>query len=218
MIVSTDYLKKEFSPYSPKITVIPNGIDFAIWDTVKAPKPHTGIKIGWCGGGSHNEDIKSIEPVIHRILDKYKNVKFVITGGDVPKLKPHKRLKVYVSWSDILKYPPHLANLGFDIGIAPLLDNGFNRGKSAIRWMEYSALHIPTVASKIEPFNKAIGDGVTGYLAHTEDEWFIALSTLIENETLRVTIGQNAYNEVKENYNVEKISNQYVEELKKWVN
>jgi len=211
MIVSTPWLKKRYSEIFPRpIYVIRNGIDFELWNNLKEPKAHKGIIIGWCGGGSHDGDLLMIESVIHRILEKYSNVRFVITGGGIPRMKKHKRLKAYYSWTDVLKYPQHLKNFGFDIGIAPLVDNEFNYAKSNLRWLEYSALRIPTVASRVEHFRKTIRSNHTGFLAHGEDEWVERLSELIENDQMRWQMGRDAYDEIKSNFNIEKIAKEYL--------
>lgn len=226
MIVSTEWLKKQFLQYNKRVDVVRNGIDFEQWSNLKEPKPHKNIRIGWCAGAGHNEDLKLIENVFYTILDKYPNVEFYISGGDVPKFKKHNRLIAKISFTDILAYPQKLKNLGFDIGIAPLRDNGFTRGKSNLRWLEYSALSIPSVCSNIEPF-KNIQRGVTGllvndndnlgFLANDEKEWVDKLSILIENESWRKDIGRNAYNEVLKNYNISEISNEYYQILKGYV-
>lgn len=212
MIVSTPWLKKKYGEiFKRPIYVIRNGIDFEIWDKLKEPKSHKGIIIGWRGGGSHNGDLLMIEPVIHKILEKYSNVRFVITGGGVPRMKKHKRLTARFLWvKDHLKYPQSLKNAGFDIGIAPLLDNEFNYAKSNLRWLEWSALRIPTVASRIEHFKKTIKVNQTGFLAKGEDEWIERLSELIENDQLRWQMGRDAYDEVKKNFNIEKIAKEYL--------
>ncbi len=211
MIVSTPWLKKQYGKMYPRpIYVIRNGIDFELWDNLKEPRPHKGIIIGWCGGGTHDGDLLMIESVIHKILEKYSNVRFVITGGGVPKMKKHKRLKLYFSWANVLKYPQHLKNFGFDIGIAPLVHNEFNYAKSNLRWLEYSALKIPTVASDVDHFKRTIRSNHTGFLAEGEDEWVERLSELIENDQLRWQMGRDAYDEVKSNFNIEKIAKEYL--------
>src|SRR5437899_12979401 len=65
------------------------------------------------------------------------------------------------------------------IGIAPLEKNAFNDAKSELKWLEYTALGIPTVASDFGPYKRAIGSGKDGFL--TNDNWELALTNLIEN-------------------------------------
>jgi glycosyltransferase involved in cell wall biosynthesis len=220
VIASTPYLKKLYSEYNSKIYVIPNGIDFNIWDKLKYPKHGKRIRIGWCGAASHNEDLRFVWSTILQILDKYPNVEFYCMAG-VPEFIAkcdHPRVLKHQGWYNPYLYPQALVDRKFDIGIAPLLDNNFNRAKSNLRWLEYSAMKIPTVASSVEDFKRTVVDGKTGFLVREKDEWFNKLSFLIENEDKRKEIGLNAYKEIKKNFNIEFISKEYVRILKEIYN
>jgi len=217
LIVTTDYLKKLYEPLNCSIQIVPNGIDFEVWDNLQSAKS-AKIRIGWAGGQAHYKDLKVISRIIPTILKKYKNVEFVFFGlmpdyiEASPRVRHHKK-----AWVGIDKYPAELASLGIDIGVAPLKDNHFNRAKSNLRWLEYSALKIPTVASPIENYRKTIKDGDTGLLANEESEWIASLSHLIENEKARRIMGLAAYNEVKKRYNIETIARDYTNILKGYV-
>jgi len=102
-----------------------------------------------------------------------------------------------------------------DIGIAPLKDTSFNRGKSPLKWMEYSAMRVPTVASDTVVYPEEIEDGVTGLLAGSEDDWMEKISYLIENEEARKRIGQEAYDDVYERFNFEKNIHKWIEVYQK---
>ena len=85
------------------------------------------------------------------------------------------------------KYYKKLQKIDFDIGVAPLIDNEFNRCKSNLRWLEWSALGVPTVASRVVPF-QCIRPNIDGYLAKNEKEWYTNLRALIEIPKLRERI------------------------------
>ena len=215
VIVSTDYLKKIFTPKNSKVFVIPNSIDFEIWDNLKPKKKKKFIKIGWSGGAGHQINLRLIKNVVFSILEKYPNVVFHFRYGgyEIPYLK-HERVIFddYHLWTDINKYPQKLKDMNSDIIIAPLRDLEFNRSKSNLRWLEASALKIPTIASNVEPY-RCIEHGITGFLAREEDEWVEYLSGLIENESLRKQIGKNAYEKIRQDYNVETNAKLYLDVL-----
>ena len=215
VIVSTPYLKKQYAEYNNNIYIIPNTIDFNIWDKLKPGKPkNKRIRIGWCGAATHNEDLAFIKPIIYKLLDKYSNIEFFFAAG-APQffIKKHKRIICNNAWHNPYDYPQSLKSKHFDIGLAPLLDNNFNRGKSNLRWLEYSALKIPTVASNVEPFRRSIEHGYTGFLAKEQDDWFNYLSQLIESEQYRKTMGDNAYWQVKKDFNLKQVTKDYVDLL-----
>lgn len=220
LIVSTEYLKQRLSKYNPCIEVVPNGIDFELWDRLKNRRSHKNIRIGWTGSHAHlGKNLNIVMRVIPKILEKYKDVEFIFMGDKPLDMPVSNRVIHHTGCKSIFEYPSHLAKMGFDIGLAPLRDNLFNRAKSNLRWLEYSALKIPTVASNVEPFKKSITNEHDGILVEYDtDDWVQALSTLIENKEMREHLGMNAYYSVKEAFNTEKIAKNYLGILKDFVN
>ena len=216
LIVSTPYLKTIYGKKNCNISVVPNAIDFNLWDNLKEKKKKSKkIKIGWEGGANHESNLRLIKNVVPRILKKYKNVVFHFKYGGYPiDFLKHSRVKFddYHNWTSIDKHPQSMKDAQFDIGIAPLRDLDFNRAKSNLRWLEYSTLGIPTVASNVEPY-KCIKHGKTGYIANTEDEWVEYLSKLIEDEKLRDSIGNKANKYVRKNHSVVKVAKDYIKQL-----
>ncbi len=197
---------------------MPNAIDFEIWDKLKCSSQKSKkIKIGFAGGPNHTKDIEYIGKAILQIRDEYPQVEFVFMGCEVEMLRNQVRINTTNDWQPTDKYPQALKNKRFDIGIAPLLDNNFNRAKSNLRWLEYSALKIPTIASPVIPFADSITDGKTGLLAQGHNDWVLAMRTLIENENGRLEIGNRAYRKVKSNYNMKTIARDYIHILKRIV-
>jgi len=123
-------------------------------------------------------------------------------------------IKNEIGYTPLGKYPKKLKSLGFDIGLAPLCDNLFNRGKSANRYLEYSMLSIPTVASDIGSQFSEVIDGNNGLLAKNEEDWIKHLSYLIENEEARTSMGKCALDFVLKNYTAEHGAKRYDELVK----
>ncbi|HMX43004.1 MAG TPA: hypothetical protein PKB12_04730, partial [Elusimicrobiota bacterium] len=146
IICSTPYLKELYEPFNSNIRVAENVIDLPLWRKGNPPA-RQGVTIGWVGGGTHEEDLALIKEPMFRVLEKHKNVTFKILHGIPDFFKNHKKIKLYKAFKPVTKYPQWVVRQGFDIGVAPLVDNNFNRGKSNLRWLEYSAMKVPTVAS-----------------------------------------------------------------------
>jgi glycosyltransferase involved in cell wall biosynthesis len=115
----------------------------------------------------------------------------------------------------INRYAPFMASFGFDVGIAPLVDHNFNRSKSNLRWLEYSALGIPSVCTNISHFKETIKDGQDGMLADGLEQWEHALNSLISFKNMRGNMGRMANKRVKEDFNVKRNAPEYVRLLKK---
>lgn len=217
VIVSTPYLKEVYSEFNGNIHVIQNSVDFKKWDRLKK-KSKPGIRIGWAGGAGHGGDFEAVIPAIKRIAQNY-DVKFIFingpTGTGLPdSLKGVKNVEYKMRWEPILKYPQLLADQDFDIGIAPLVDSAFNRGKSNLKWLENAALSIPTVASNVGHFKETLTHGVDCMLANDEVEFEKHLISLITNRKLRSAIGRQARIKAEKDFNIDQVVKIYCEALK----
>lgn len=225
MVVSTDPLKKVFKKINSSIDVLPNMNDINDWQYEKKKWNDKIIRIGWAGSLTHDVDLMSIIEPMKVILSQNPNVEFHLAGGVSQEkisffrglFKPYDhQVKFFAGTPAWEGYPQLMANFGWDIAIAPLVDDEFNRSKSHIKWMEYSMYQIPVVASKTYPYHekvqglKTIQDGKTGLLAQNDADWIEALTLLINNVTLREQIGYNAYDYIKKNW-------QWKDNIDKWV-
>lgn len=227
MICSTEPLKDYYTKWFKEVHkreipmfVSPNYNDIKDFDFEPLRIKKDKITIGWAGSRSHYDDLKMVMPALKYILNKNKNVELELCGG-VEEEKVEwlfgdtsqeylDRVILTPGTGGYDTYPAFLANKGWDIGIAPLIDDEFNRCKSHIKWMEYAMYKVPCVASKVYPYykdiqgKKVIQHAKTGFLAKGKEDWIKYLQLLIDNENLRRKIGENAYNYVKENWQWDK--------------
>lgn len=207
---TTPILAEKLKQINPNTVVLPNLVDFSQYpepmdDYYRDPRKKK-IRIGWQGGSSHYEDLCMIAPAIKKILRKYPETQFVYWGDlrmyGLFREVPIQRIDAH-QWVKHLCYPYKLTCMNLDIGLCPIVDNEFNRNKSAIKYFEYSVVKCASVASKIPPYEPCITHGENGLLAGP-DEWFDAIESLIVDEKKRREIGQKAYENVYENYNADR--------------
>lgn len=224
LTVSTEPLKERLHAHikgihgiTKPIYVIPNFNDLKDWDFVRATPDPEKIVIGYTGSNSHQDDLKMCLPAIANLMKKYPQLHLEMIGS-VPKDRIKEtfgyagfddsglqRIKLLPATATFKEYPQYLSEQKWDIGIAPLVDTAFTRSKSHIKWMEYSALKIPCVASRVYPYfmqlkgRKTIIDEKTGLLARN-NEWEAKLEKLIKNPELRQTLAENAYNQIKDTW------------------
>jgi len=232
LIVSTPGLKEQLVPYNENIHVVENAIDLALWRCSSPGRRR--VTLGWVGGGTHTKDLEGVKDVVFEVLARNKNVVFRCVHG-CPEFFKHKpecpwldtndprydkastcpkcggvdRIEWTHDFKSIEKYPRWVSRQGFDIGIAPLEDNLFNRAKSNLRWLEYSAMGVPTVAANVGHFKEVLRHGETGFLADTQNEWIETIERLIQNPELRRAVGQAARSEVKMNWNPQTLGKKY---------
>lgn len=236
LILSTPQLLKTYTtdpfPFNSNAKVVENSLDFKGdagffgWDKVSVRK-HRGVKIGWIGGRTHFNDLMMIAPALRILLEKYRNSVSLVLVNSALKLSCEAQSLRYpfeglpnvteIERSvDINRYAPFAASFGFDIGIAPLVDCNFNRSKSNLRWLEYSAMKIPCVASDLNHFRETIKHGEDGFVVEDNelDVWLSTLEKLVLDENLRSRVGQAAYKRVKNDFNVKRNAPQYLRYLK----
>lgn len=211
--VTTDILAECFRTYNENIRVLPNCVDTNSW----RPWPlirSKYIRLYWGGGMSHWEDIAIIRNVIKRIVKKYDNVQIVFMGWKPEGIEQELGDRFeYHSWVETPAYPYKVASLIPDIGIIPLVDNDFNRCKSAIKWIELSALGVPSVTSLVSPYKEMTelheDNGV--YIENNdEDSWVDGISMLVEDAELRKKLGEAARETVVNNFDINTQYHQWV--------
>jgi O-antigen biosynthesis protein len=234
LIVSTPHLKELYSQFNDNIHVIENSIDFKGdskflgWDTVSVRK-HKGLRIGWIGGRSHFNDLMMIAPVLREILIEHPKVTLSLVNSAIKPscaslnmAYPFEGIKNVIDVDKsvpITRYAKFFAHQAFDIGLAPLVDCNFNRSKSNLRWLEYSALKIPCVATDISHFSQTIKNGTDGILVKDNnlESWKKNLAWLIQSKQLRENIGKAAYRRAKSDFNIKRNAAKYARLLKELV-
>lgn len=224
--VATPALQSNLMHFNQNVEVFSNYLNDELWKILEPASgeanPET-ISIGYMGGHSHKPDIEMITPVLVRIRKKFnQRVIFKFWGIEPPKeLAPYS----HVDWCPprSLDYPDfveYFLTQSANIMIAPLLDSAFNANKSAIKYLEYSALGIPGVYSRVTPYETFIEDGTDGLLAGSPDEWEKALTSLIDDPRLRKHVAMNAQSKIRDEWllsrNAHKLEKIYVNALKKY--
>ena len=163
----------------------------------------TEVVIGYASGTrTHNRDFSMIQPALRATLERFPQTRLWLIGpldleGEWGSLTGRVRRLPLVPWREL---PALLAQ--FDVNLAPLLnDNPFSRSKSEIKFMEAALVGVPTVASRMEAFNKAIIEGENGLLASGVEEWSAALARLVSDGALRRALGEQARELCLANYN-----------------
>ena len=204
VITTTPHLKESYSEFNPNIYICPNSLDFNLWGKARRKASKGKIVVGWSGGASHNADLDNILPAVKYFANKYPElVEFKILHGISPELRKYPNVTWVSKFEEILKYPQHIAKQGFDIAVAPLVDNNFNRSKSNLRWLEAAAFGVPCVASNVGHFKDTITHGVDGLLCDTPQDFIANIESLINNRSLRKKIGAQAHITARKKFNID---------------
>ena len=201
---STLRLAAALQPYTSNVRVLPNLLDDRLW-RLRPPAEVTGapLVIGYMGGGSHGSDLELVAGALERTLARYPGRVHLRFWGAEPPAPLRGRPEVSWRRLELYHYPEFAAYFlrqRLDIALAPLVDNEFNRSKSAVKYLEYTALGAAGIYSPLETYTQAVSDGETGLLASTEEEWEAALARLVEQPTLRLHLAQAAQESVRSHW------------------
>lgn len=207
MIVELPSTEEVAKQYCDNVTTILGPVDIKRYQP-SDKSGHEHVTIGWIGSHGNTFYLFNIQDVLENLCGKYENVQVKLIGTRGFRSKEHK-IKL-IEWS--LNTELHeLAS--FDIGIMPLTDDEWSRGKGNYKQLQYMALGIPSVVSPVGVNTTLLQDGVNGFLAKTKKEWEEKLSRLIENEQLRKEMGHRSRELVAENYSLEASIPKFVEAI-----
>ena len=149
------------------------------------------------------EYLPFLVPVLKRLEQDY-TFKFRVISNHPPQIDLDSL--EFVKWNKDSEIED-LAKI--NIGVMPLEDTIWAKGKCGFKGLQYMSLQIPSVMSKVGVNVEIINHGVNGFLCETEDEWYTTLSELIAQPELRKKIGVAGQNTVKETYSVEANKSKY---------
>lgn len=208
VIAGNQYLADYALKFNLNTVIIPTTIDTNIYQPVQKKKSDK-ICIGWTGSFSTIEHFKYRVDVLKRIKEKYQDKVYFKVIGD-SSYKEEKLEVKGIMWKRETEVKD-LEEVG--IGIMPLPDTEWTRGKCGLKGLQYMGLSIPTIMSPVGVNTAIIQDGINGFLADDESEWFNKLSMLIESDELRKKLGEKGRETVVKKYSVEANKDLYVKHL-----
>lgn len=192
------------------VKVIHNAVDFDLFHAL--PDLGTGkVTVGWGGSATHDKDIEAVFSLIPELLEKNRDMLFSSVGAELGALADHPRVtpRLHVP---IAEYPARLASWRWDVFLAPLVDNPFNRSKSNIKMLEAAALKKPILVSPVGPYLDfcRLDKDLDWLLCKTLQQWKDKINALVNDTGLREHYGNLLYVTAKKNFNV-------LDSAKKWL-
>lgn len=181
--------------YHEKVHVIPTVLDTDAFRPSEKT-PHSLIRIGWSGLEYNFKYVQMLEPVFQKLLKQH-SIEIVILSGTPPK--NFKFPFRFLQWDQNREVEQMNE---FDIGIMPLTNDEWTRGKCGMKLLQYMSVGVPSVATPVGVVEEILDNGVNGFHARTLPDWERALSELIQNEQLRKSVAEEGRRTVLERYSV----------------
>ena len=193
---------------APWVEVVPTVVDLHRYPFGRSAKIFTTLRIAWIGSPSTARYLHLLREPLRQLSLKVPFALRVIGATDLhlPGVKVE-----YVPWTEDTEVD---SISSCAVGIMPLEDSPWEKGKCGYKLIQYMACSLPVVASAVGANVEIVEDGKNGYLVRSTDEWVVALHTLLESPRLRAEMGKAGRARVEENYCLQKTGPRLVELLR----
>ncbi|MCK9296175.1 MAG: glycosyltransferase family 4 protein [Desulfobulbaceae bacterium] len=192
-----NYLADRARPFARKIIVLPTSLDTDKYD-LNVDKEQKFFDLVWIGSSATREHLESALPALEAAAGVIPALRLKIIADFT--LESDKLNIVPIRWSE--KTEAHdLASA--HIGIAPLPDNLFTRGKCALKVIQYMAASLPVISSPTGVNKEIVEHGVNGFLAAGEQEWLTVIQQLANDNALRNSMGKAGRKRCVDNFSLQ---------------
>jgi glycosyltransferase involved in cell wall biosynthesis len=177
--------------------VIPTVLDTGRYRT-KVHAPRDVVTLGWIGHSMNFRYLRDLAPALRRLAAS-RPVRLLVVADQpfgLEGLEVENR-----AWSEARETADLL---DMDIGLMPLADDEWTRGKCAFKAIQYMAAGVPPVASDVGANRQLVDPGQDGFLASTEQQWFDAMDRLAADADLRARLGRTARAKVEAGYSLQR--------------
>jgi len=186
--------------YSRNVYLVPTVVDTSRYSPKTSYAAPHGIRLTWIGTPQTVRFLKPITHVLRALRERHPSLRLRLIGSGTSVCRALPFAEV-VEWSESTE-TRLLAEC--DVGLMPLPDNEFTRGKCGLKLIQYMAAGLPVIGSSVGANCDIVSHGHDGYLVSEPQEWFAALERLITGEDLRSEFGRNGVEKVRQSYSLER--------------
>jgi glycosyltransferase involved in cell wall biosynthesis len=193
VMVGNPYLAEYARQVNPHVTIIPTTIDTEKYE-VRRPEPADVPIIGWTGSFSTVQHLDTLGSALQKLAESERfrlrvigTPEYRLPGVDVEAFAWRSETEV-----DDLR--------PIDVGIMPLPNDAWSKGKCGLKALQFMALGIPTICSPVGVNTDIIQDGQNGFIADSHEEWVTKLQLLLRSPELRRQMGLAGRATVEERY------------------
>ena len=208
VVAGNEYLAAYARKHNPRVVVVPTSIDTDLYTPTEREDWSGRVTIGWTGSATSLTYLETFAPVLRELLRR-RDVEIRVQSNRPPALSG-----VPVVWQPWSPETEIQEIRRYHIGIKPMPDDPWARGKCPMKELQYMALGVPAVCSAVGTSVEVIRDGENGFLATNGDQWLAHLTRLVDDAALRRTIGLAGRQTVEERYSMRKCASRFAEALR----
>jgi glycosyltransferase involved in cell wall biosynthesis len=198
VIAGNEYLAdRAIKAGATRVELLPSVVDvnqYVLKETLAAPT----VEVGWIGSPVTVPNLGLMRDAVSALHREIKFHMVLIGAGDAdpfPNIPTSK-----FPWNEKSELS---IGQSFDIGVMPLIDGPFERGKCGYKLVQYMAGGIPVIASPVGVNRQIVEPGINGYLAESTEDWLVALRDLMNNVSKRAKMGQAGRQKAEQMYNLQ---------------
>jgi glycosyltransferase involved in cell wall biosynthesis len=200
VIAGNETLASAAAPHSRRVVVVPTPVDIDRYRAADFTTPHPPTLV-WLGRPENLDYLELVRPAIAALTRRCPELRLRVICSEFPDW-PEVAIE-RVPWST----ESEVSGLATaDIGLMPLADDEWTRGKCAFKLLQYAAASLPCVASDVGANREAVLEGQSGFLVRPGESWEAALSTLLESVELRAGFGRRGREHVASNFAADVVS------------
>lgn len=211
VVVGNSYLAEYARQYNENVTVIPSSVDTDSYATARKKESQGRVIVGWTGSSTSQTYLESFAPLLRELM-RQRDVELHVISDRKPEMPGVPT--VWYRWSS----ETEITDLArFDIGIMPMPDDQWSRGKCSMKALLYMAMGIPTICSAVGMNREVIQHNENGFLASTNEEWLGCLTALIDDAALRQRLGAAGRRTIEAQYSMRHCAAQFANVIRETV-
>lgn len=212
------YLKDYASKFNNNVFLLPTPVCDDLFSSNFKKERKDKFVIGWLGNGTKYQlkYLKILKEPLN-IISKDYDIKFrIVSAFSNSIVKEFDDVNYEVDfgldhWISLEDVPEIISD--FDVGVMPLTDEPFSKGKCAMKALEYMSMNIPVIVSPVGENIHVIKNGYNGFLAKNTSDWISYIQQIIQNKVLRREIGINGRKTIESQYSLNVITKKMINVL-----
>ncbi len=200
-VVENTYTAAYAERYCPRVSIITGPIDTQRYSPGRAVEECDGVVLGWIGSYTSAPYLELIREPLAALGVRHPDLRLCLIGEG-----GFRTDAVPMEWRPWSLQTEVQDMRGFDIGLMPLPDDPWTRGKGGYKLLQYLSMGIPAVSSPVGINREIVEDGVNGFCAGTHDEWVSCLDRLIQDRALRRRLGKAGREKMEACYSLNRSS------------